>query len=120
MDAAPCCRRNASSPSLAGLSCSRRYGAARTGDPSHELDKLSHAGTARCLVRMGEVSRGVALASDSGDPLLCRECAIILEGMKQWTDAALLFEKVRGAPRAARARALAARGAQGQGRTTTL
>lgn len=59
-----------------------------------ELERLSYAGTARCLLRMGELAKGVQLAVDSGEPGLCRECASILEAMKQWADAALLFEKV--------------------------
>jgi len=77
------------------------YDRARTGDPGHALDRQSQAGTARCLLRVGEVPRGVQLARESGDPSLCRDCAVILEEMKQRQDAALLYEKANLPDRAA-------------------
>jgi len=77
------------------------YDKARTGDESAELDKLAYAGTARCLLRLGEIPRGVQLAAGSNDAGLCRECAQILEAMKQWQDASMLYEKAGLPDRAA-------------------
>jgi WD repeat-containing protein 19 len=37
-------------------------------------------GIARMSLRLGDVRRGIALATESGDKQLCRECAAILEG----------------------------------------
>ena len=69
----------------------------RSADSWHEvpeeLQALSVAGIARTLLRMGEVRHGMRLALQSNDLRLCRDCGVILEGMKQYSDAAALFEK---------------------------
>ena len=36
--------------------------------------------------------QGSALAAGSGSAACCRECAAILEGLKQWQEAARLYE----------------------------
>ena len=46
-------------------------------------------------IRMGDVRRGVNLALESANKVLCRECAGILEAIKQYPEAAMLYEKVR-------------------------
>ena len=38
------------------------------------------------------VPAGISLAQSSGNATLQRECASILEGMRQWQDAAMLYE----------------------------
>ena len=51
------------------------------------------AGIARTTVRMGDLRQGRKLALESKDKVLCCECASIMESMKQYDDAALLFER---------------------------
>ena len=51
------------------------------------------AGITRMTLRVGNIPKGVALAIDSKDLALCRECAEILVSLKQFADAATLFEK---------------------------
>lgn len=66
------------------------------GRPVACRDKLRHqsvAGIARCTFRLGDLRRGVKLVSEIGDESLYRECAVILEGMKQLAEAAALYEK---------------------------
>ena len=50
------------------------------------------SGIARCTLRLGDLRRGVRLARESNDRKLCRECAAILSDLKQWMEAASLFE----------------------------
>nr|CCC52529.1 conserved hypothetical protein [Trypanosoma vivax Y486] len=50
-------------------------------------------GVARCLLRTGSVSDGVKLARESNDLTLMTECAEILESIKQYDEAAHLYEK---------------------------
>lgn len=50
------------------------------------------AGVARCTLRSGDLRRGLRLARDAGSPQLFRECASILEGMKQPGEAAAMYE----------------------------
>ena len=59
-------------------------------DPTHE--RLCRVGLAKMSVRIGEVPRGVQLALEGQDRECCRECAALLEGLKQWGDAAKLYE----------------------------
>ncbi|XP_037071367.1 LOW QUALITY PROTEIN: WD repeat-containing protein 19-like [Pollicipes pollicipes] len=47
----------------------------------------------RCSIRCGDIRKGVQLATNSPSKLLKKECAEILEGMKQYNEAAVLFEK---------------------------
>jgi WD repeat-containing protein 19 len=51
------------------------------------------AGIARTTLRLGDFRRGVRLAQESSDTGLCRDCGAILETMKQYPDAAMLFER---------------------------
>lgn len=51
------------------------------------------AGIARTTLRVGNIPKGVALAIDSCDQALCKECADILVSTKQFADAATLYEK---------------------------
>lgn len=87
------------------------YQRGQTGEPDSASDRQCAAGIARMTLRLGDVQRGVQMAQQSNDQQLCRDCATILEGLKQWADAAMLFERVRahGAPRE-RARRARARG----------
>ncbi|CAM9233510.1 unnamed protein product [Chrysoparadoxa australica] len=50
------------------------------------------AGIARCTLRLGDIRRGVRLAKEANDEKLFRECAGILEEMRQPTEAAAMFE----------------------------
>ena len=52
-----------------------------------------YAGVARMTLRGGDLRRGISMAGESGDKQLCRECAAILESMKQFNDAATLYRK---------------------------
>ncbi|TMW60429.1 hypothetical protein Poli38472_000471 [Pythium oligandrum] len=66
------------------------------GNPVVCKDKLrqqSLAGIARCTFRLGDLRRGIRLVTDIGDVATYRECAAILEAMKQTGDAAALYEK---------------------------
>ncbi|KAH8095414.1 hypothetical protein JL720_2712 [Aureococcus anophagefferens] len=49
------------------------------------------AGVARCTLRMGDLRRGIQYVKESSDRV-CRDCAAILEGMNQHSEAASLFE----------------------------
>jgi WD repeat-containing protein 19 len=51
------------------------------------------AGVARMTLRLGDLTNGVALANELQDRDCCRDCAAILEGLKQWQDAARLWER---------------------------
>ena len=55
--------------------------------------KACRAGVARMTLRLGDVSRGVQIAMEGDDPQCCRDCAAILEGLKQSADAARLYEE---------------------------
>eukprot|EP00903_Cladosiphon_okamuranus_P008272 g7961.t1 len=50
------------------------------------------AGIARCTLRSGDLRKGLRLARGVGSPQLFRECAGILEGMKQPMEAAAMYE----------------------------
>ena len=50
------------------------------------------AGTARMHVKLGNAARGTQIALACGEAV-CRECAAALEGMRQYADAAALYEK---------------------------
>jgi len=61
--------------------------------PEDRSDTLCIAGIARTSLRLGDLRRGTRLAHQSKDRQLCKECAMILEGMKQYSDAAALYEE---------------------------
>jgi len=56
-------------------------------------DRLCQNGIVRMTIRSGNTSQGVNLAMSSDDKQLMKECAGILEGMKQLNDAATLYER---------------------------
>ncbi|KAL1529596.1 hypothetical protein AB1Y20_000539 [Prymnesium parvum] len=56
-------------------------------------ERACRFGIARMTLRLGDVSRGVQLALETGDQQCCRDCAKILEDQKQWHDAARLYEE---------------------------
>ncbi|XP_071452490.1 WD repeat-containing protein 19 [Hetaerina americana] len=60
-------------------------------DKNHFL--LCIGGIARCSIRCGDIRKGVSLASEpnASTQLRC-DCAEILEGLKQYPDAAVLYE----------------------------
>jgi WD repeat-containing protein 19 len=62
-------------------------------DVSDAQQQTCMAGIARMTLRLGDVRRGMRLATESQDKQLCRECGAILESMKQYADAAILYEK---------------------------
>ncbi|CAG5085237.1 Oidioi.mRNA.OKI2018_I69.PAR.g10846.t1.cds [Oikopleura dioica] len=54
---------------------------------------LASSGIARCSLRMGDLRRGLQLANNSSSKVLKRECADILDKMKQYTQAGMLYVK---------------------------
>ncbi|XP_037103187.1 WD repeat-containing protein 19 [Syngnathus acus] len=58
-----------------------------------EHDEVCQAGVARMSIRMGDIRRGVTQASQHPSRVLKKECAAILENMKQFSEAAQLYEK---------------------------
>ncbi|EHB16212.1 WD repeat-containing protein 19, partial [Heterocephalus glaber] len=63
-----------------------------TGDDK-EHDELTLAGVARMSIRMGDIRRGVNQALKHPSRVLKRDCGAILENMKQFSEAAQLYEK---------------------------
>ncbi|XP_023405566.2 WD repeat-containing protein 19 isoform X2 [Loxodonta africana] len=63
-----------------------------TGD-NKEHDEACLAGVARMSVRMGDIRRGVNQALKHPSRVLKRDCGAILENMKQFSEAAQLYEK---------------------------
>jgi len=68
--------------------------------PAEHVEQ-ANAGLARMALRSGDLTRGLKLAANSGSTQVCRDCAAILEGMKQLHDAALLYEKGENLEKAA-------------------
>ncbi|XP_007496615.1 WD repeat-containing protein 19 isoform X2 [Monodelphis domestica] len=65
-----------------------------TGDNKHlEHDEACLAGVAQMSIRMGDIRRGVNQAIKHPSRLLKRDCGTILENMKQFSEAAQLYEK---------------------------
>ncbi|TNN69397.1 WD repeat-containing protein 19 [Liparis tanakae] len=58
-----------------------------------EHDEACRAGVARMSIRMGDIRRGAAQAIQHPSRVLKKECGDILEGMKQFSEAAQLYEK---------------------------
>ena len=61
-----------------------------SADVPHE--RLCRVGIAKMSIRLGDIGRGVALSLEGADRDCCRDCAAILEGLKQWPEAARLYE----------------------------
>ncbi|XP_058805723.1 WD repeat-containing protein 19 [Phymastichus coffea] len=71
-------------------------------NPSHKIQ--CEAGIARTSIRCGDSRKGVTIASEKDKPrLLKKECAEILENMKQFNEAAVLYEKAEYFDKAASA-----------------
>ncbi|KAL3996433.1 class B basic helix-loop-helix protein 2 [Sarotherodon galilaeus] len=58
-----------------------------------EHDEACQAGVARMSIRMGDIRRGAAQAIQHPSRVLKKECGAILESMKQYSEAAQLYEK---------------------------
>ncbi|KAG7241299.1 hypothetical protein INR49_025817 [Caranx melampygus] len=56
-------------------------------------DEACQAGVARMSIRMGDIRRGAAQAIQHPSRVLKKECGAILESMKQFSEAAQLYEK---------------------------
>ena len=63
--------------------------------------QLSRGGIARMTLRLGDLQKGQQLAYDSGDKQLMKECAAILEQMKQQSDAADMYSRAEQYEKAA-------------------
>ncbi|XP_001606822.2 WD repeat-containing protein 19 isoform X1 [Nasonia vitripennis] len=71
-------------------------------NPSHRIQCL--AGVARTSIRCGDSRKGVGIAMENDSPrYLRKDCAEILESMKQFNEAALLYEKAEYFDKAASA-----------------
>ncbi|RLN32585.1 hypothetical protein BBJ28_00018526 [Nothophytophthora sp. Chile5] len=78
---------------IASISSSEGVAKAPTAEAVVKLRTQSLAGVARCTFRLGDLRRGVKLVTELGDSTVFRECAVILEGMKQTAEAAALYEQ---------------------------
>lgn len=58
---------------------------------SKEHVRTSNGGIIRMTLRVGDLQKGRSLALATGDKLLLKDCAAILESMKQYADAADLY-----------------------------
>ncbi|CAF4621276.1 unnamed protein product, partial [Rotaria magnacalcarata] len=50
-------------------------------------------GLARCYIKVGDIKKGTTIALRLPGKEIKEECAKLLEGLKQWPEAAELFEK---------------------------
>ncbi|XP_062838299.1 WD repeat-containing protein 19 [Anolis carolinensis] len=65
-----------------------------TGDIKYqEHDETCLAGVAKMSIRMGDIRRGINQAIKHPSRMLKRDCGAILESMKQFSEAAQLYEK---------------------------
>nr|AAH46432.1 Wdr19 protein [Mus musculus] len=71
-----------------------------TGD-NKEHDEVCLAGVAQMSIRMGDIRRGANQALKHPSRVLKRDCGAILENMKQFSEAAQLYEKGQYYDRAA-------------------
>ncbi|XP_059172519.1 WD repeat-containing protein 19-like [Physella acuta] len=62
-------------------------------EAERDNDEVCAAGIARMSIRVGDIRRGVSMATKMPSKILKKECAGILESMKQWSDAAVLYEQ---------------------------
>ncbi|GFR90645.1 WD repeat-containing protein 19-like [Elysia marginata] len=62
-------------------------------ESQRDHDEICAAGIARMSIRVGDIRRGVSMASKMPSKILKKECAAILESMKQWVEAAQLYEQ---------------------------
>uniref|UniRef100_A0A8C5I6Y2 WD repeat-containing protein 19 n=1 Tax=Gouania willdenowi TaxID=441366 RepID=A0A8C5I6Y2_GOUWI len=62
-------------------------------DSEKDHNEACQAGVARMSIRMGDIRRGVAQAIQHQSRVLKKDCGAILESMKQYSEAAQLYEK---------------------------
>lgn len=62
-------------------------------ESQREHNEQCACGIARMSIRMGDIRRGVGMAAKMPSRILKKDCAAILESMKQWSEAAVLYEK---------------------------
>uniref|UniRef100_A0A915BKF7 WD repeat-containing protein 19 n=1 Tax=Parascaris univalens TaxID=6257 RepID=A0A915BKF7_PARUN len=55
-------------------------------------NEICRSGIARMSIRAGDIRRGIKMASELDGRAVKKDCALILEQMKQYGDAALLYE----------------------------
>eukprot|EP00929_Paragymnodinium_shiwhaense_P016254 TRINITY_DN12450_c0_g1_i1.p1 TRINITY_DN12450_c0_g1~~TRINITY_DN12450_c0_g1_i1.p1 ORF type:complete len:1383 (+),score=443.06 TRINITY_DN12450_c0_g1_i1:121-4269(+) len=67
--------------------------------PEHQLQ--CKAGIARTAIRLGDLQRGMQVATELREPGVCKECAAILEKMRQYVEAAQLYEEAGAYDKAA-------------------
>jgi WD repeat-containing protein 19 len=66
-----------------------------------EHNALAKGGIARMTLRLGDVPRGISMVVGSENQQLQKDCAAILEGMRQWQDAGMLYERAGALDKAA-------------------
>ena len=71
------------------------------GQEEEEHNAHCKAGIARMALRCGDVRKGLAMCKEAGSRPLVRECAEILEVMKQFGESAQLYEHAQYWDRAA-------------------
>jgi WD repeat-containing protein 19 len=69
------------------------YQKGMSGEITPEHSKLCNAGVVTMTLRLGDVSKGISMAIAAADKQVFRDCGAILEGMKQFQEAAMLYEK---------------------------
>ncbi|VDK67285.1 unnamed protein product, partial [Onchocerca ochengi] len=57
-----------------------------------EHNEICNSGIARMCVRLGDIRKGIEIAASLEGRAVKRDCAIMLEQLKQYTDAAYLYE----------------------------
>lgn len=69
------------------------YEKADAAASDEELKRVCAYGMARMHMRCGNLAQGLKIADRCGSKSLFRECAAILESMKQWNESGLMYEK---------------------------
>ncbi|EDQ85531.1 uncharacterized protein MONBRDRAFT_34239 [Monosiga brevicollis MX1] len=78
------------------------YQTAQTNDPRERVhNDACKAGIARCALRTGDVSRGLALAEEIGSIKLFTECGAALEATDHFNEAAQCYERANMVDKAA-------------------
>ena len=69
------------------------YEKADAAATDEDLKRVCAHGMARMHMRCGNLAQGLKIADRCGSKPLFRDCAAILESMKQWNEAGLMYEK---------------------------
>jgi WD repeat-containing protein 19 len=69
------------------------YEKAHAAASDDELKQFCSHGMARMHMRCGNLAQGLKIADRCGSKPLFRDCAAILESMKQWNESGLMYEK---------------------------